>query len=217
MRAKGSRAGVTLVEVLIVATLLSVVFGAVLTTGDSMSRAFRTGDAISNLETRARRSVDRVCERLLLANRSTAAPQLAAPLHASWIELQRSTGFDGGATTWGNTERVAYQPSPLDPDDGVDNDGDGVVDEGHLVWVRDVGLPGERTSVICTDVREYLEGETFDGLDENGNGLGDENGFCITFDGERATVRLTLERMGPNGLLVTRTFERTIVLRMGDV
>jgi hypothetical protein len=83
-----------------------------------------------------------------------------------------------------------------------------------VVWVRDAGLPSQRTTVVASSVAETLEGEVpGNGVDDNGNGLIDETGFCIDFDENVINVRLTIERMTPDGVLLARTTERAIRLR----
>jgi hypothetical protein len=88
--------------------------------------------------------------------------------------------------------RFDYEEGELD--DGADNNGNGLVDEGCLFWTRDVGEPSEKTHVIARGVREYLEGEEPNLDDDNGNGLEDERGFCLERVGEALVIRLTLER-----------------------
>jgi hypothetical protein len=67
--------------------------------------------------------------------------------------------------------------------------------------------------VVATDVRSYLEGETFDGTDENGNGLLDERGFCLDFGTGCVTVRLSLEGRDKEGHAIVATLERTVAFR----
>jgi hypothetical protein len=62
-------------------------------------------------------------------------------------------------------------------------------------------------------VREALEGEAFNGLDDNGNGLVDERGLAIELDGDVLTVHLSLERRGPDGAPIVRTQQTSVRLR----
>ena len=103
---------------------------------------------------------------------------------------------------------------PGDPDDGLDNDGDQVVDEKRVNWIENFGLPGQRTHILCNGVRDALEGEVADnGIDDNANGLVDEEGLSITIDGERITIQLTLERQDSLGDHVQHTLRRVVALR----
>ena len=49
--------------------------------------------------------------------------------------------------------------------------------------------------------------------DENGNGLRDEGGLSLDYNGPRLNVRLTLERIDPKGFRITRTVQRTVAVR----
>jgi len=62
-----------------------------------------------------------------------------------------------------------------------------------------------------------LAGETLDGDDENDDGLIDERGFALDFDGNRVTVRLTLVTRDGKGHPLTSTVERSVAFRnQGD-
>jgi hypothetical protein len=117
-----------------------------------------------------------------------------------------------GSITW-ETRRLQHQYDPDDANDGLDNDGDGLIDEGRVVLIRDSGGADEQTVVLCSDVREYLEGESADGTDQNGNGLIDERGLCFELAAGRLTIRLTLEVLDAEGRHATRTVETTVHLR----
>lgn len=215
-RPAGSRGGFTLLEVLIAVTLLSLMVSAVVTTGGSMDRAYGTADAVAEGEQRVHTAMERVEEILARADASSITPAVVAPFSSTWIEFQPVTGYADGSLQWGSTERLELEPNPADPDNGLDDDGNGIVDDCRLVWTRDVGGPGERRTVLCTQVAEFLEGETFDAVDENGNGLTDERGFCVEGDGGVRVVRLTIEIPGPGGMRVRRTVERTLAPRVGE-
>ena len=60
---------------------------------------------------------------------------------------------------------------------------------------------------------ELLEGELPNGIDDNGNGLIDEPGFSIDFEGRAVNVRLSLERRGATGRNILRTAETRVRLR----
>ena len=110
-----------------------------------------------------------------------------------------------------NRLELRYEDDEVD--DGIDNDGDGVVDEGVLVLIQDWMGPTEQEVVLCHGVREFLEGETPNMLDDNGNGLIDERGFSVDLDGENLTFRLSLERVDASGNTVIRTLESSVWLR----
>lgn len=213
---RSSRAGFTIIELMIVSTILAMLMGVVVTTGNSMKSAYSTADAVAAGEARARRAMDQIVEILSTVDRASVTPTISTPLSSSYVEFTPSTGFAGGSPTWGNTGRIELKPSPADPVDGVDNDGNGIIDDNRLVWVRDFGLATEQDLVLCTQVPVLLQGETADGTDQNGNGLVDEPGFCVEVVGNRLIVRLTVEIVGPKAMKISRTLTRTIALRMGN-
>ena len=120
----------------------------------------------------------------------------------------------GAAPDGGNQERVGLQASATDAIDGVDNDKDGLVDERVLVWIEDLGLASQSNRILCRNVSASLEGELpGNGLDDNANGLIDEAGLSIAFDGERVTLGLTLERITSQGERLQHTSWRVVALR----
>ena len=215
MRAGRGRRGFSLVELTIAIGLLGLVTGGVLMVFDSTNRAFQSANASIELSRTARRTVDRLTEIVAFARRSSvspAAPGAQAPFSTRQIDFQTAEAFAGGAATWSNTQRLEFQSSPFDPDDGVDNDQNGVVDDGLVVWTTDLGLADERSVVLARGVRELQARETANGADDNANGLIDEPGLCFDFDGQRVVVRLTLERVLA-GRRVTHTAVRSVTFR----
>lgn len=208
----GARGGFTLVEMSVALVLMSVLGGLFFLTTESTSNATRTGVAVAELDARALRALDRVCESLKSSSADLATPQSLAPFYGTELDFQRGLGADAdGEIVWGPLERFELQYEEADND--LDDDGDGLVDEGRLVWIENAGAAGERQAVLCEGVREYLAGETFDGDDQNDNGLIDERGFALDFDGNRVTVRLTLVARDGNGHALTSTVQRSVVFR----
>ena len=208
----GARGGFTLVELAVAMVLLSVIGGLFFLTTETTSNATRTGVAVAELDARALRALDRVCESLKSSSGDLVTPKAASPFSGTQLDFKRGLGADGaGKVVWGPLERFALVYD--EANDGVDNDGDGLVDEGKLVWTEKPGLAGSRSSVVCEGVREYLAGEKLDGNDENGNGLIDERGFALVFDGNRVTVRLTLESRDGDGHPLSTTVQRSVVFR----
>ena len=212
---RNSRTGSTLLEVLLATGLFMLFTGGALLMADVSSNALRTGSTYSDLDARARRTLAEVCDLLRLADAQglwPAAP--VAPGNTHELEFQRAQGHDGTNIDWDLVEKLILESDPSDPDDGVDNDGDGLVDECRVVWIDDFDQPTERRKTLCHDVAESLDGEVPGNLvDDNDNDLNDERGFCIDLDGSIATVRLTLEGRDANGLLIRSTVQRSVTLR----
>ena len=139
---------------------------------------------------------------------------VAAPVSVSSLQFQRGVGVLNGAIDWGDLEQVAFEYGPDEPNDGIDNDGDGFVDEGRIVHRLRVGTADEQAIILCSDVLEILDGEIAGNLvDDNGNGLVDETGLAFDFESGRLNVRVTVGRLHPDGTPAVRTFVQATAFR----
>jgi hypothetical protein len=209
-----SRRGMTVVELSLSLGLLSMIVGLAAMVGDSGRSVFVQTSTTSEVEARVKTTLDRVAAELEMATLSSLDPQLDGVLNdTDSLLLQQVVDIDAGAVVLGELLQVSFEQDPSDAADGLDNDGDGLVDEGCVVMVRDVGGLGEISVTLCTDVRRYLEGESAGGGDDNGNGLTDERGFVIERDGDLLTLRLSLESVRYDGRVTTRTGSTSVLLR----
>ena len=212
---RSPRSGVTLLEVVLASALLAAVLGAALMVVQRGKSAMAEGHLHARAEARAHRALQRVMAEL----RGAGIDALVPALNPNGITSSATLTFDpiigvsGAAPVWGSPIRIARVPAPEDPNDGRDNDGDGVVDEGVLMLTRDLGGPSEASFLICSQVRELAEGELPNGSDDNGNGLADEAGFSIQRIGTMLTVRLTVEEAGEGGETGLATVSSSITLR----
>ena len=96
----------------------------------------------------------------------------------------------------------------------MDNNGNGLVDEGRLVLTRNDGQANATRSVLCTYVREMFEGEIGgDNDDDNGNLVFDECGFNVHRDGDVLTIRICVEEPSYQDNSVTRSMAVSIRIR----
>jgi hypothetical protein len=202
----------TLVEMVMATTLFVAFASSVFLAVDLSSASYRTETVTAHLDSLAREAMDDLSERLRGSDFDSITPvPLPAPVSAPSIDFQRARGFVGGGPSWGPTERLAFEYEPADPDDGVDNDGDGLIDEGRLVWFENPELAGERRTILCSHVSEALEGEVPGNLlDDNGNGLIDERGFCLEFVGSHVVARITLEERDHAGRVIRHSSSRIV-------
>jgi hypothetical protein len=210
-----ARRGSTLIEVAVASSLLVVVGSTAILAARSTNQAYRTETAIAELERVGRQAMAEVEAGLRAADAGAVTPAaVQSPFSSSSVEFARCTGFAGGAIQFGPPERLVFEQDPLDPDDGVDDDGDGTIDEGRLVWIENPGTAGEVRRVLAPWVAESAaREEQGNGVDDNGNGLIDEGGFSVVFEGSLATVRLTLVRRDQAGFLAEHEMTRTVGLR----
>jgi hypothetical protein len=208
------RAGSTLIELLFALALMSTVLGSILALGSASTKLCETGVTNSNLEACARRALDRLSRELTGARSDSLAALAESPLWQEGIDFDRVGAMrtGDGRITW-SASRAEFRLEPGEADDGLDNDGDGLVDEGMLALVQDAGGADELVLVLARGVREFLEGELSNGLDDNGNGLIDERGVAFERVGNDLRLHLTLETLDGDGRRVTRTLETTIWAR----
>lgn len=207
------RRGFTLVEMAISATILFVLLGVVGLAALTGDKAFHVAAAKSEVEARARRVVDRIADQVAMCGATALTPSALAPLGSSTLDFKTPTGLAGSTITWGDTSRIQFQYTTRDPNDGKDNDGNGLVDDGQVVLVQHVGLTTQKSTVLVRGVAEFLQGETPNAKDDNSNGLVDEKGLSFDRVGEKLTIRLTLGEKDPEGDLVVRSAQTTIKIR----
>ena len=212
MRSHGNRAGFSLTEMLI-----GVSIAAILATSATMAAAesyvaYKAASLNSTLEGNLRRSMDRVVRELMSTGMDSIFPAVDADPQDD-VVFSEIVDVTGGIITWGNPKRLAFEYEDGELDDGVDNNGNGLVDEGVLVLTLNDGQANERRVVICHGVSELLEGEEENGDDDNGNGLDDEPGFFVLQEDNVLTIRLTLEQRSDQVDRVQRTLTTSIRLR----
>jgi type II secretory pathway pseudopilin PulG len=210
-QARSARAGYTLLEALIAAALLLLLLSSAVLAARGGMGAFRTTQDASGAETRVRRALDRVVFELLSAGASELIPNPTGDFGTAELQYRKPIGLVGTAPQWGPTFSLAFEYATGEGDDDVDNDGNGLVDDGVLVMTRDVG-GNEHRVVLCHNVAELLEGEIANGDDDNGNDVRDEAGFNVHRIGDVLLVRLSVQEPAETGNIV-RTLETSVRLR----
>lgn len=215
------RSGQTVIEVAFAGVLIAILFGAVALATTRGSGAARQTISTAAVEVHGQRLLGRLASEFLDADRVELAGQFTsgspAPIALSSVEYHRIEGFAGGVPTFGPTRRIELRHESGDPDDGIDNDSDGLVDECRVVLVPDADTAPLVAIELGTGVREHLEGESGMPGDQNGNGLVNERGLCLTYDAATSTLtlRLTIERRGGDGRRATRTVQTSVYVRNG--
>lgn len=207
---RSARAGMGLVELAISTVILVLVMGAAVILGTSTTEAYGTASAEAQLDASVSRAISLCADRLRGARAETLA--LVAGPGTCVLDFEVAVDYDEltGDITW-RRDRLAFDEEPGEPVDGFDDDGDGLVDEGRIVYVRDVGGPGESQVVLATGVARAGGGETpGNGTDDDGDGLVDEPGFNLELAGGAVLVELTLQASLRGGRLGTRTIRRTM-------
>ena len=191
--------------------------------GTQMNRAadgYRTGGKTGTAE----KVVDGRYSSTAVLNAFASAFPMDDPQYAMVIlvdEPQRenpqsgtTAGWNAGAVVYGDVTTIQWEPDTRDAQNGIDDDKDGLVDEGRVTWRSGTG-PSSKSAVLVNNVANRLEGEIGgNNLDDNGNGLVDERGLSFVLEGGRLTVRVTVEKKERDGSVRKET--TTSQLRIDD-
>lgn len=200
--------GFTLVEISIASAILMIVIGSLTMMALASDRAFQTGTTVAQLEARASGAMHQIVQDLTIAQH----PPAIGP-NGDVVDYVQAVDFVMGEPVLTLPRRLAFEYEGGELDDGIDNNGNGLVDEGQVVLTEDVGTATERRRVLTRWVPELLEGEIENGVDDNGNGLVDERGFTVVLAGETVTVMLTLQRVDSGTRLMSRSSVTSTRLR----
>lgn len=207
LRGRKGRRGMSLVELAIAGMLLAIVLGSVTMVGRTSEKAYKVGAATSHLESRVAQAMERIVGELRIAiDSSLSLPPLGFEDEVTYVQ---ATGIELGTVQTTSLRRIAFEYEAGELDNGIDDNGNDLVDEGQIVLIEDVnGL--EHRHVITRWVPEFLEGELENGDDDNDNDLVDEPGFVLVRDGDTIVVRLTLEKRTTEGAVVRRSAQTSI-------
>lgn len=206
-------AGFTMVELLFSMSLFAIVLTAVSMVSATSNNLMRYSSDASRLETKGRQAVDRVVAELSTVMATTMNPSVFPSGWTQTLDFNCAIGLAGVMADPGPLQRLRFEYEAADGNDGIDNDSDGLVDEGTLVFTRDQGGPDEQRITLCTGVAEYTEGELPNGLDDNGNGLIDERGFYLQQNNGLVSVHLTLVDTGKDNSVITRSVATSLRVR----
>jgi prepilin-type N-terminal cleavage/methylation domain-containing protein len=209
-----ARRGMTLVELMVASAVLVILLLGMTRTGAGVTKLFATSVTRMEVEQQLRQSMGRLTTDLRHASLGSFDAMGEAPLWTNATGFDRINGLDpvDGEGIW-RSMRLELRMGEGETDDGLDEDGDGLVDERQLVLTRDVGTADAREQVMLRDIPELFPGEVENGLDDNGNGLLDETGFAIyTEDG---ALKILLSKIGidEDRRLITRSLSTSAKLR----
>lgn len=214
IRGRSKRSAFTLVEVVVCLTLLAVIMGVVGAFQLSSQRAVRTEVTRADIEMRSRRTMQLALRELTGVASTMLTPDPSTAFGTDTITYQKPVGVDNvGNILWSNLNRLALQMDAGETDNGLDDDGDGLVDERRLVLTRDVGLTSQRQVTVCHGIPELQAGELPNGTDDNGNGVRDERGFNVFRVGDRLSILVSVEQVGDQDAVLTWDSNSAMTLR----
>jgi prepilin-type N-terminal cleavage/methylation domain-containing protein len=193
---RSARAGFTLLETLIALTVVGLVLGNIVMVTRSTSDAYDAEMSKASLELQLDQTLDRIALALMSASAASLQPGMANPAFHSTLSYAQSLGVQAGEVVHGAPERISLR-----------------IDAGEVVWIERPGEPGERMATWTRSVRDFLEGELPNGVDDNRNGLIDESGLTFVIESGVVRVLLTLEREGRGGESLTYTRESVVHCR----
>jgi prepilin-type N-terminal cleavage/methylation domain-containing protein len=214
MRAQRT-SGHTLVEVMVVVTVMAIFLSAVGLISMRTSSAFQEGSRAAALDAGLHRAVELIARELEDAGREMLDPVPTLPLGSSTLGFNAVEDYTD-TIVWGPARRIAWEREPGEVDDGLDNDGDGLVDEGRVVWCELPDQPDERRRVLVSGVMELDQGELANMLDDDKDGLIDERGLAFVMEGDVLRVQLSIQGVDEDGHVRTRSAGTSIYVQNGD-
>ncbi len=147
MSRRRMESGVTLVEMMVSVAVLAILLSIVMTILISTNNAYNAEVVIVDLEQHSRWVMDRFVEDVRASVASTRVINVVG--NDVTISMRRNAGYFGGAVQLGNTVTYQTEMFPGEVDDGVDNNGNNLIDERQLVRIE-----GASRSVISPWVEE---------------------------------------------------------------
>lgn len=214
-----------MLELLISISIVVLLVGLTAEAVTTSRGAYGQGMSSAAVESVARRTIDAIAQRLISASAGTVTVDVPTPPPPAnvitWIDFRTVQGYADVAVL-APQSRLQLEMMPGELDDGLDNDGDGMVDECRLVYIEDV-FGGSPAVGLASSVTRFAEGELANGADDNGDGLVDEAGFAVAWQplvpgatGNRGgcmDLQLTLERASGPQTRVQRSVRSTVRVR----
>jgi prepilin-type N-terminal cleavage/methylation domain-containing protein len=205
--------GFTLVELMISVSILALLMVSVAAFQTRTQQTSKSVVVRAELERRGERVLQQITSELRPLGIHTLVPDPTSDLGTDTLTFEKPTDVTAaGVVTWSTQTTIGLVMDNNELDNGLDDDDDGRIDERRLVITRDVGTLNAKATTICHDVGEYLEGETANLLDDNGNAIRDEKGFCARRIGDLLYIYLTLESRADDGNIVRYTSSTAIVI-----
>jgi prepilin-type N-terminal cleavage/methylation domain-containing protein len=205
--------GFTLVEIVVSLSILCALVGAAALFQARGQHASTEIQRAAELERRANRAVQTIVGELLSVGVHTLVPDPTGALGTDTLTFQTPVSVsNAGIVAWSAPTSIALQMDDGELDNGLDDDGDGLVDERALVITRAIGTPAEHRVILAHGVANWLEGEVPNLTDDNGNGVVDEHGFSLQRVGDLLYIRLTLQAPAPGGVVTAYTITTAIVI-----
>ncbi|KPJ62337.1 MAG: hypothetical protein AMS15_04295 [Planctomycetes bacterium DG_23] len=145
----------TLLEIVVVMAIFLIILLMVFAVADRGTKFYYTASALASLQETGRKALDRMATDLRGTGLSIVTDSQGQPLVQGLsyqeIRFRRNPGYGNDGIPWDEGEAIVYRfdYDTGETDNEVDDDGDGLIDEGVIVRVED-GSPAE----IAHNVKE---------------------------------------------------------------
>ena len=192
-----SETGLSTPELIIAMALFAIVSVKAVMVMNSANEAYEDDTNAMSLEDQARRTLDQISYAIMGADRDTLFPDPSSPIFTTELQYFLNLGVDAdGEIIFDDPEKISLS-----------------ADETQVIWRKNPDAPDERRVAWCNIVRPFLEGELFNAVDDNGNGIIDEKGLSFVVRKDAVTVRLCLERLTSGGETTTQAVETVVTIR----
>lgn len=188
LKNKKKEQGFSLLEVMIVTTILVIIVGGIFEVFSAGLNAYNTGTVLVDVQGLARRSLEKIVKEVQGAGIDTISQS-----GSTSITFQKATGYTDGSVTWGDTITIAFDYLDDENDNGVDDNGNRLVDEGKIEMTTDDGEGGLTTEVIGYWLKE--------------------DGLQFSLSGRLLTITLEIERYEPKGELMQVRLVTTVKIK----
>jgi hypothetical protein len=174
--------------------LLAVVGGNVYSLLEQSSSSLGTKQSSADLDTQARRTMDRIAMALIGATADGLVLPPEQPNSTPSLNYRTNLGMQDGAMTFSDPMRIEFMNSIVS-------------------WYENPNAPNEKHVVWTKDVPAFLDGEIDNGIDDNANGIRDETGLAFVKNGKSITIYLSVRRTMSDGQVVSKSLSETVTCR----
>jgi prepilin-type N-terminal cleavage/methylation domain-containing protein len=172
-----AQSGFSLIEVMVVTVILTIVIGGIFEILHSGLTTYNEGSIMTEVQTHARRIMDAVAGEIQGAGVSTLYPvPPATGTGTDTIDFQIASGYSGGSVLWSDVITIAFEYETGESNDCVDNNGNGLIDEGVVTRTVTPAAGTPQTRILGHWVKE--------------------GGLAFNLNGDLLTITLTLEKPG---------------------
>ncbi len=181
-----SRAGFSLVEIIVVIAITALLLINVQLVSKAGTDAARSGVLMATIDDELDLTLDRMTLALMGSSSDELSGPPMAPANSTFVTYTSVLGFDDGAPVLGDTESIEWSIQGDMP--------------GTVVWSQGESESSGRAVTWSRSVPNAYAGEALGNLeDDNGNGLLNEHGLAFTREGAKVEIHLTVEHVGDGG------------------